>query len=262
MPLRPHSREWYDRLAQLQQGYYFPWRSEVAPGNGEDAYVRLVRQHLSPDTDLLDVGCGHGEFTLTLAAECRSILAYDRVLPYVRIGRRMAREAGVRNVHFVCADSSAEGTGSPTIPAQPDSFALIISRRGPLHYIEDVRRVARVGATIIQLNPMETVALPWHEELPPALRIEEAPYSSIRESVERRLSLVGLRIHSCWIYDVPEVLPDPEQLYVMLSWGRAPEETPPYAEVREVLDGVFARHASEGGLVLRHRRFLWMATVD
>jgi 23S rRNA (guanine745-N1)-methyltransferase len=211
---------------------------------------------------VLDVGCGHGEFTLTLAGECRSILAYDRVLPFVRIGRRMAREAGVRNVHFVCADSSAEHIGSPTIPAQPDSFDLIMSRRGPLHYIEDVRRVARSGARIIQLNPMETAALPWHAELPPSLSIDEAPYTSMRRSVERRLSLAGLRIHSCWTFDVPEVLPDPEQLYVMLSWGRAPEETPLYREVREALEAVFSRHASEDGLDVRHRRFLWMANVE
>jgi hypothetical protein len=174
----------------------------------------------------------------------------------------MACEARVRNVHFICADSSAGNTGSPTIPAQPDSFDLIVSRRGPLHYIEDVRRVARSGARIIQLNPMETVALPWHADLPPGLRIEKAPYASIRGSVERRLSLVGLRIHRCWRFDVPEVLPDPEQLYVMLSWGRAPEEAPPYTEVREALEAVFSRHASRGGLDVRHRRFLWMAMVE
>ena len=39
MGLRPHSNAWYDRLATLQQGYYYPWRSRIAPGNGQEAYV-------------------------------------------------------------------------------------------------------------------------------------------------------------------------------------------------------------------------------
>lgn len=39
MSLRPHSAEWYDRLYTLQPGYYYPWRSRLAAGNGEDAYL-------------------------------------------------------------------------------------------------------------------------------------------------------------------------------------------------------------------------------
>ncbi len=266
MLLRPHSSGWYDRLAEMQQGYYYPWRSTIADGNGEDAYARLVRQHLSPDKDVLDVGCGHGEFTLMLAPLCRRIFAYDRVLPYIELANRAARKPGIANVLFVCADPSADTSSPATIPALADSFDVLISRRGPLNYIDDARRVARTGAVIIQLNPMETHAMAWHAALPRELPIAESgvagPVGSMRESVERRLSAVGLQLHSCWIFDVPECLPDPEQLHIMLTWGRAPDDVPPLAEVRETLERVFADYAGSEGLVWRHRRFLWKAVVE
>ena len=60
-------------------GYYYPWRSRLGAWNGEDAYLALVRAHLRPDADLLDVACGHGEVTLDLAPLCRSVLGYDRI---------------------------------------------------------------------------------------------------------------------------------------------------------------------------------------
>ena len=95
--LRPHSNEWYDRLSQFQEGYYYPWKSTIADGNGEDAYVALVRKHLSRDKDVLDMGCGHGELTLEFAADCRTIVGYDRVAAYTRLAGRLAQDRGIKN---------------------------------------------------------------------------------------------------------------------------------------------------------------------
>ncbi len=125
--LKPHSKAWYDRLAKAQPGYYFPWRSTLLPLNGEDCYLDLVRQHLAPDVDVLDIACGHGQVALELAPSCRSILAYDRVPSYIELARRAAAEGGTGNVTYVCADSSAEANGGlPRIPAADRSFDLLI----------------------------------------------------------------------------------------------------------------------------------------
>lgn len=45
-------------------------------------------------------------------------------------------------------------------------------------------------------------------------------------SFDRRLASGGLPLHSWWSFDVPEVFPDPEQLYVWLTWGASAEEAP------------------------------------
>jgi SAM-dependent methyltransferase len=251
----------------MQEGYHFPWRSRIAPCNGEDAYLDLVRAHLARDTDVLDVGCGQGEVALEIAGLCRSVVAYDRVVAYIELAGDAARRRGVGNVTFVCADSSSEPNGGrPRVPAEPGSFDLLISRRGPLHWIEDARRVARAGAVLIQLNPMEMPVPVWADDLPPVLRAlkayEEYAAGSIRGSVERRLALGGLSLHSCWTFDVPEVFDDPAQFYTALVWGHSPEEVPPFDAVRAEIERLFTRHAGHEGVTTRHRRFLWRAMVE
>lgn len=269
MRLQPHSPEWYDRLATLQRGYYYPWQSRVAPRNGEDAYLALLGEHLAPDKDVLDIGCGHGTVALDIAPRCRSVLAYDRVPSYIALAREEARRRGAGNVAFVCAGSAPEVNGGRArIPAGDGSFDVLTSRRGPLHWIEDARRVARPGAVLIQLNPDEVPA-PWDAELPAELRQtppgsppQDPAVFAMRPAVDRRLASAGLHLRSCWTFDVPEYFADPEQLYVRLTFGRTADEAPAYDTVREQLEGLFARHATRQGLVLRHRRFLWMAVVE
>jgi hypothetical protein len=64
---------------------------------------------------------------------------------------------------------------------------------------------------------------------------------------------------------VPEVFSDPEQLYTWLAWGTIPGEVPSFAEVRPILERIFAEHAAPHapgrGVVIRRRRDLWRAIV-
>ena len=262
--IQPHSPDWYDRLATLQEGYYYPWKSQVAPLNGEDAYLELVRKHLNQEKDVLDIGCGHGEVALSMAAFCRSILAYDRVESYIQIAQKAARQAEIENVTYLWEDSSAKANqGEVRIPAEESAFDVLISRRGPLHWIADARRVARPGAVMIQLNPLETPIPSWAEGLPEPLRSAtgiEYEYGMLN-SVKYQLAQAGLELHSAWIYDVPEFFDDPRELYIRLVWGYLPNEVPAWADLKPVFQKVFAEHAWPQGLPLRHTRLLWMAEV-
>src|SRR6185503_8691308 len=229
MTIRPHAREWYDRLSTLQNGYFYPWKSRTAPLNGEDAYLDLVYRYLTPEMDVLDVGCGHGEVALELAPHCRSILAYDRVGSYIQIAQDAARKKDVENITYLCSDSCHESNnGVARIPAEPQSFDMMISRRGPLHWLEDARRVARPGAILIQLNPLETPLPPWANLLPEPLRAAAGIelHSGMLNTVKYRLELGGLELHSAWTYDVPEFFDDPHELYTRLAWGYIPKEVP------------------------------------
>jgi SAM-dependent methyltransferase len=263
MPLLRHTADWYDRLATLQEGYHYPWHSRLNSWNGEDEYLMMVRQHLRPDLDVLEAACGHGEVALHIAPLCRSVLAYDRTAAWIDLARQSAGERGLANVTFVCHDSStAANEGRPRLPAQDASFDLLICSKGPFHWIEDAPRVARPGATLLMLVPDATPLTPWHTLLPGPLRWQEAddPHWA-RPAIERRLAVAGLVIHSWWSFDVPELFPDPEQLYVWLSWGYTPTEIPSLAEVYPILERIFVEYGSSEGIELRHRRYIWKAVV-
>jgi SAM-dependent methyltransferase len=264
MRLKPHSDEWYDRLAQQQEGYYYPWKSKVAPYNGEDLFLQMVEEQLlrgEPQSkDVLDVGCGHGQVAIQISPLSHNVLAYDRVAAYIELAQKAAEEHGADNVNFIHADSRAGDR--VRIPAEDNAFDLLISRRGPLHWLEDARRVARPGAVILQLNPMETQPPVWNTQLPEILRLPEVGERTMRQAVESHLSAGNLALHSCWTFDVPELFADPEQLYKRLSWGLAPDEAPPYAEIESPLKSVFEQYGADDGLALRFRRFLWKAVVN
>jgi SAM-dependent methyltransferase len=261
--MRRHTPEWYERLATLQTGYYYPWRSRIADGNGEDAYLDLVALHLRPNSDVLDSACGHGEVTLNLAPRCQSILGFDRTAAWIDLAQRTAREREIVNATFVCHDSSAAANGGQArIPADAASFDLLICSKGPFHWMEDARRVARPGAVLLMLVPDGVPYTAWHESLPEPLRWQDVvdPHWA-RPSVERRLAAGGLSLHSWWSFDVPETFPDPEQLYVWLAWGYLPGEVPSFEEVRPILERVFEEDVGPNGLEIRHRRYLWKSVV-
>ena len=261
--MRPHSTEWYQRLSTLQQGYYYPWASRIASGNGEDAYVDLVQQHLNPTVDLLDVACGHGVLTLEFARHSRSALGYDLLPSYVEMAQAAAREQGIENAHFICHDSSLSANdGRAVIPAADNSFDLLVCSKGPFHWVEDARRVARDGATMLMLIPDTTPMPAWHDLLPEALQWSVGSDPNwARNAIEPRLNHNGVQLHSWWSFDVPEYFATPEQFYTRLVWGNTPDEKPPYAEVASDLAALFATHGTAEGLALRHRRHLWKAIV-
>jgi SAM-dependent methyltransferase len=185
------------------------------------------------------------------------------VAAYIQLAQESARQRGVGNVRFIHADSSSEANGGkPRLPAEALSFDLLISRRGPVNWIEDARRVARPGAVLIQLNPEVGPPPSWNDELPQPLRLPPPPDWTMRAVILSKLEAGGLSLHSSWSFDVPETFPNPEELYIHLAWGFAPGEVPAYREVHRELEAVFHRHASSLGLDLRFRCFLWKAVVD
>jgi SAM-dependent methyltransferase len=263
MSLIPHSPAWYDHIAQQQDGYYYPWRSQLPSFHGEDVYVEMVRSYLLPTTDVLEVACAHGELALNIAPLCRSVVAYDRVAPWIARAKVVATQRGLTNLTFVCHDSSTEANGGQArLPGAEAAFDLLICSKGPFHWILDARRVARPGAVLLMLVPDTPPLTPWHAQLPEALRWQPSPDPHwARPAIEQRLTAVNLTLQGWWSLDVPEIFADPEQLYVWLSWGRAQEEIPSLAEALPTVQQIFNQYGSAAGVEIRHRRHIWKAVV-
>jgi SAM-dependent methyltransferase len=255
--------EQLEALAAQQGEYFYPWRAELAAGNGEDAYTRLVERHLSPEKVMLDAGCGHGTDMLAFAPKVRRFIGYDAVESFIAIARRRAVEAGLTNVQLELANSSPRHNGGVArIPVADLALDLIISRRGPTNWIADARRVCRPGARLIQLNPLPGPRAAWSSELPEVLRLADNPANPGRPGlageIKTALAAAGLELEEGQVFDVPEVFGEPEELYRCLTFMRFEPETPSWSVARPDLERLFARH---GQIELRQRRFLWTAVV-
>ena len=256
--------EQLEALAAQQGGYFYPWRSALGDGNGEDAYTQLVESHLSLEKIVLDAGCGHGTDMLAFAPKVRRFIGYDAVESFIAIARRRADEVGLASVALVLSNSSPDHNGGAArIPAADHTLDLIISRRGPTNWIADARRVCRPGARLIQVNPLPSPEPAWKAELPQALRTAGSPANPGRPDlvgyIKAALAAADLRLEDGQVFDAPEVISEPEDLYRCLTFMRFEPNTPSWDAARPHLERLLARH---GAVDMRQRRFLWTAVVD
>ena len=237
-------------------------KSTLSPLNGEDEYLQMVSQLLSPEMVILDVGCGHGEIPIQLAPLCQWVVAYDRTAAYIEMARKTAVAQEILNLSLVQADSLLTLLASSDFPDHIRQFDMIISRRGPLNWVEQVRMVAKPGTILFVLNPKEITLPVWNERLPKPLRLENPRTYSRQESVEQRLGIAGLLLQSAWAFDVPEYFATPQDLYDKLSWGYTEDEIPSFETVSSILTQIFVEYGDEKGLAVPHGRFMWQAVVD
>ena len=256
--------EQLEALAEQQGGYFYPWRSALGDGNGEDAYTQLVEAHLSPDKVVLDAGCGHGADMLAFAPKVRRFIGYDAAASFIAIARRRAAEIGLANVELVfCNSSPRHNGGVARVPATDHALDLIISRRGPTNWIADARRACGPGARLIQINPLPTPEPSWNGELPQGLRMAENPanpgHPDLVGEIEAALAATDLRLEDGQVFDVPEVFSEPEDLYRYLTFMCFEPGTLSWDAARPHLECLLARH---GPIDVRQRRFLWTAVVE
>ena len=111
------------------------------------------------------------------------------------------------------------------------------------------------------LVPDMTPLTDWTAELPEQLRWEEGKPNWARSAIEQRLTTAELSLHSWWSLDVPELFPNPEELYAWRTWGCTPDEVPPFAQVAADLRRIFSQYSGPRGLEIRRRRYIWKSVV-
>ena len=104
-------------------------------------YETVVRQYLTPDTELLDFDTGGGEFLLSLNHPHHKITATEGYPPNVTLCRERLEPLGIR--FRECTDASH-------IPFDMDSFDLFINRHGDFDAGEAYRLLRNDGMFITE----------------------------------------------------------------------------------------------------------------
>lgn len=108
----------------------------ASPISDEDVYeekLRRTRSYFTPDSEVLEIGCGTGGTAISHAPFVKHVRAVDISENMLDIGRRQAAEAGVSNVTFEQGDFDAPESGDG-----PYDVVLALSI---LHLLRD-RRIA------------------------------------------------------------------------------------------------------------------------
>ena len=114
-----------------------------------DAELRLYNEVLrqacgvGPGDHVVDIGCGTGQTTRQAArlAVGGSTLGIDLSAPAVAQARRLAREEGLRNIAFECADAQVH-----RFPEH--RFDLAISRFGTMFFGDPVAAFTNIGRAL------------------------------------------------------------------------------------------------------------------
>ena len=118
MSVAPGARPGGDNLFDV--GHFRKEYLFLAEHQDIDAVVAGISRQLSPESVVLDAGCGDGRLATALAPHAGLVVGFDLSPAMVAAARRRACEAGVGNARFLVGDISHPGFA-------PGSFDLIVS---------------------------------------------------------------------------------------------------------------------------------------
>jgi ubiquinone/menaquinone biosynthesis C-methylase UbiE len=132
--------------------------------------IRLIKNWINKESVILDVGCGTGVYTNSLARNCRNIVGLDISPKMVERGLSKAKTQGLNNIDFVVADVGH-------FPFQDKIFDLVFSVN-LFHHVTDKNITTRgfheqlrcgkhFGCMLVfELNPN---SLGWSKDLIPRI---------------------------------------------------------------------------------------------
>lgn len=140
--LTPHTLEWYEQLANLQHMYKYNWNSTISTRNGEYIFDEEI-SNMIKNKKVLDVGCGHGEFTKYCSSFARQIVGFDVTEDFLEVAKINKQS----NLSFVV------GNTKQGLPFEKAEFECAYIRKGPTSAYPALTEIVQKGGTILGLHP-------------------------------------------------------------------------------------------------------------
>jgi len=135
-------RKWRLREQQLQEKVTLDGSDGESEFNGE--LCKRVR-----GKEVLDIGCGPGDFTLIVARAAKSVVGIDTSKVAFKFAKRNLAKSGLTNIKFRYGDVNE-------LPFTAESFDLVYSRRGPAsenkQTLAEVIRVLRTNGSFMEIT--------------------------------------------------------------------------------------------------------------
>jgi len=246
----PHSKMWYEQIGKIYGEYTYPWNSTITEPNGELMFNNEVFEMINNKT-VLDVGCGHGEFTIKCSEKAKEIVGFDLTNDFIKTGN----ESKKPNVSFIV------GSTKNVLPFESEQFDCAYNRKGPTSAYHELKRVVKKGGKILGLHPGDDLGI----ELPkffPNLFESMNSEKPILKTIEQRVELSKFVSVEIQVINSIEFLHTPLDVLKLRCFGQK------QSLLKEIIENnllevkrIFEQNATNEGLPITFSRYFVKAQV-
>lgn len=207
--LRGQSLEWCNQLAAKTGKYEYTWNYTYQGQPAEGVLTEKLSCLLHGK--VLEVGCGHGEYTLQWANQAEEIVGYDMTEGFIATANRNRKS----NVRFVV------GRTHEGLPFPDDYFDIAYTKKGPTSWYGEGKRVVRPGGTLLMFHPGDSNGKGGELGIFfPELFAPPSVGTPILDKIQERLETSGLTNIEISVLKETVWIPAPEDVFEMVCFGQ------------------------------------------
>lgn len=238
----PHTEAWYSRLDSEIGEYKYPWKSQFDEPTAEMIYAETISAYLTARSRVLDVGCGHGEFTKQLAS-VGEVIGIDNREEFISTASKYFSDI---NTQFLVADIHHK------LPFPDHYFDVVYTKKGPWLFKQDNSegyRIIRPGGIALLFNHRLTDG--GFRKLFPGLyfQIPDDWLHQVRLECERVLEESKLTKIDIQIIEETEYISTPEDVLIKKCFGQSQKmKEIVWRECFNDVEDIFYKNATPRGL--------------